>query len=216
MTSIAYTVIDAFSTTAFRGNPAAVITIPPSFELSDETLLAIAQEFNLPMTAFIYLNHGHDQSIATDSTFRLRWFNPRHEYHFCGHATLAAAHVLFSRSGWLGTKIREIAFTTLAGQLMAVKVGSGIELNFPAGEVLSVDDIYEGSISLRGSVVRAVGLKGGESIKAVGQGGGGDSFKHFMVVELEPSIQLKELRPDVICFVCARIMPHSNLLISLT
>ena len=207
MTSLTYTVIDAFTTTAFKGNPAAVIILPPSFELSDDTLLSVAQEFNLPMTAFTQLNHGDGPLIATDSAFRLRWFNTRHEYHFCGHATLAAAHVLFSRSEQSGENVHEITFTTLAGQLKARKIGSEIELNFPAGEVLSADDIYEGGISLRDSMVRAAGLKGEESIKAVGEGGGGDSFKHFMVVELDPSIQLKELRPDVTCFVRAHIIP---------
>jgi len=42
---------------------------------SNETLLAVAQEFNLPMTAVIPLNHAHDPFIVTDSAFRLRWFN---------------------------------------------------------------------------------------------------------------------------------------------
>lgn len=203
MTSLPYTVIDAFSTSAFRGNPAAVIVLPPSFELPDETLLAVAQEFNLPMTAFIHLDHAHDQSTVTDAAFRLRWFNTQHEYHFCGHATLAAAQVLFSSSEQLDANTQEIAFTTLAGELKARKIGSEIELNFPAGEVLLVDDIYEGGISLQNSVVRAVRLRGEESIRAIGVGGGGDSFKGFMVVELDPSTQLKELRPDVTCFVRA-------------
>lgn len=207
MTSLTYTVIDAFSNTAFKGNPAAIIVLPPSFELPDDTLLSIAQEFNLPMTAFIHLDHVDNPFISADSVFRLRWFNTRHEYHFCGHATLAAAHFLFSRYEELSGNIHEIVFTTLAGQLKAKKIGPEIELNFPAGEVLSVDDIYEGGISLRDSVVRAARLKGEESIKAVGEGGGGDSFKHFMVVELDPSIHLKELRPDVTCFVRAYITP---------
>jgi PhzF family phenazine biosynthesis protein len=207
MSALSYTVIDAFSTTAFRGNPAAVVVLPPSFELPDETLLVVAQEFNLPMTAFIHLNHVHDQSIATDSAFRLRWFNTQHEYHFCGHATLAAAHVLFSSPEQLDANTQEIDFTTLAGQLKAQKIGSEIELNFPAGEVLLVDDIYEGGISLRNSVVRAAGLRGEETIKAVGEGSGGNSFKGFMIVELDPSTQLKELRPDVTYFVRAHIIP---------
>ena len=207
MTALPYTVIDAFSTSAFRGNPAAVVILPPSFELPDETLLAVAQEFNLPMTAFIHLNHTHDQSTVTDAPFRLRWFNTEHEYHFCGHATLAAAQVLFSSSEQLGANTQEIAFTTLAGQLKAQKIGSEIELNFPAGEVLLVDDIDEGGISLRDSMVRAARLRGEESIKAVGEGGGGDSFKGFMVVELDSSTQLKEIKPDVTCFVRAYFRP---------
>jgi predicted PhzF superfamily epimerase YddE/YHI9 len=209
MTSLAYTVVDAFSTTAFRGNPAAVVILPPAFEVSDETLLAVAQEFNLPMTAFVYLNHTHDPSIATDSAFRLRWFNTSQEYHFCGHATLAAAHILFSRSEWAGANTHEITFTTLAGQLKACKVGPEIELNFPAGEVLLVDDVYEGEVSLRDAVMRAASLRDEKTIKAVGEGGGGYSFKHFMVVELETSTQLEELRPVVTCFVRAHI--HAGL-----
>ena len=206
MTALPYTVIDAFSISAFGGNPAVVVILPLSFELPDETLLAVAQEFNLPMTAFIHLNHAHDQSAGTDAAFHLRWFNTQHEYHFCGHATLAAAQVLFSSPEQLGANTQEITFATLAGELKARKIGSEIELNFPAGEVLLVDDIYEGGISLRNSVVRAAGLRGQESIKAVGEGGGGDSFKGFMVVELDPSTQLKQLRP-VTCFVRAYFRP---------
>src|SRR5258706_5088229 len=157
------------------------------------------------MTAFIHLDYTHDQSIVTDSAIRLRWFNTQHEYHFYGHATLAAAHVLFSSSEQLGANTHEIAFTMLAGQLKARKVGSEVELKFPAGEVLLVDDIYEGGISLRDSVVRAARLKGKESIKAVGEGGGGDSFKGFMVVGVDRATQIKDMKLDVKSFVRAKI-----------
>ena len=82
------TQVDAFASAAFAGNPAAVM--PLERWLDDATLQAIALENNLSETAFIVA----DASGAAD--FELRWFTPGCEVILCGHATLAAGHVLLT------------------------------------------------------------------------------------------------------------------------
>ena len=49
-------------------------------------MLQIAKELNLPETAFLHKN---------DSGYNLRWFTPKTEIELCGHATLAAAYILW-------------------------------------------------------------------------------------------------------------------------
>lgn len=80
--------VDAFSDHLFGGNPAAVVPVPEF--LSDTLMQRIAAENNLSETAFVV--------IRGRGKFDIRWFTPTQEVRLCGHATLAAAHVLF-RSG---------------------------------------------------------------------------------------------------------------------
>jgi PhzF family phenazine biosynthesis protein len=90
--------VDAFTDRLFAGNPAAVLILD---EWPDDTLMqAIAAENNLAETAFA-LRRGA-------SAFDLRWFTPAIEVPFCGHATLATAHVLATAYGVEG----EISFAT--------------------------------------------------------------------------------------------------------
>ncbi|MEG0517605.1 MAG: PhzF family phenazine biosynthesis protein [Bacteroidales bacterium] len=76
--------IDAFTEHVFKGNSACVVLL--SCELGDDVLLKIAAENNVAETAFI-LNKG--------GRIVLRWFTPDLEMDLCGHATLAAAYVVF-------------------------------------------------------------------------------------------------------------------------
>ena len=76
--------VDAFADKVFEGNPAAVI--PLDNWLDDSQLQAIALENNLSETAYM---------VAVAGGYELRWFTPTVEVDLCGHATLAAAHVLF-------------------------------------------------------------------------------------------------------------------------
>jgi PhzF family phenazine biosynthesis protein len=77
--------IDAFTDQALKGNPAAVM--PLKDWLPDATLQALAAENNLSETAFI-VPQGEDYAI--------RWFTPTQEVPLCGHATLAAGHVVLT------------------------------------------------------------------------------------------------------------------------
>jgi len=76
--------VDAFTDRLFGGNPAAVC--PLHAWLPDETMQAIAAENNLAETAFF---------VPEGAGYALRWFTPTVEVDLCGHATLAAGHVVF-------------------------------------------------------------------------------------------------------------------------
>jgi len=111
--------VDAFTSTPFAGNPAAVCVLPA---VRDERWMQdVAREMNLSETAFL---------VAEDTGYRLRWFTPVEEVALCGHATLAGAHVLWE-DGHLaaGAPAR---FHTLSGLLTAERRGDWIELDFPA------------------------------------------------------------------------------------
>ncbi|HEX5011626.1 MAG TPA: PhzF family phenazine biosynthesis protein [Planctomycetota bacterium] len=82
--------VDAFASQPFRGNPAAIV--PLRAPLPDTLLQDIAAENNLSETAYVRLDAG---SGTLQSPWPLRWFTPATEVDLCGHATLAAAWVLF-------------------------------------------------------------------------------------------------------------------------
>jgi len=110
--------VDAFATRAFEGNPAAVC--PLESWLDDGLLQAIAEENNLSETAFF---------VPSEKGFKLRWFTPVTEVDLCGHATLAAAHVIFEA---LGYDKPVITFETRSGDLFVKKNGKRLEMDFPA------------------------------------------------------------------------------------
>ncbi len=110
--------VDAFTSTPFRGNPAAVCVLETAQEATWMQL--VAREMNLSETAFI---------TKQEDGFNLRWFTPTTEVPLCGHATLASAHVLWTR-GHLAPDC-PAHFHTLSGLLVARKQGEWIELDFP-------------------------------------------------------------------------------------
>lgn len=56
----------------------------------------MSQQHNQSETAFF---------VANDNGFELRWFTTLGEINLCGHATLAAAHVIFEHLDYSGTTI---------------------------------------------------------------------------------------------------------------
>ncbi len=110
--------VDAFAEKSFEGNPAAVC--PLEEWLPDETLQAIASENNLSETAFF---------IPRDDCYDLRWFTPVSEVDLCGHATLASAHVVFSK---FKPNRSKIVFESRSGTLPVSRDGECLTLDFPA------------------------------------------------------------------------------------
>lgn len=110
--------IDAFTSRVFGGNPAAVV--PLATWLPDAVMQSIAAENNLAETAFF---------VARDDHYELRWFTPKVEVDLCGHATLATAHLLFSR---LTPDAQRVRFTTKSGWLAVSRDGSRLALDFPS------------------------------------------------------------------------------------
>ena len=111
--------VDAFTSSTFRGNPAAVV--PLESWLPKALLQNIALENNLAETAFFV--------PRDDGTFELRWFTPTQEAPICGHATLAAAWVMLNK---LNYALEHIVFhNSLAGELRVNQRGDKLELDFP-------------------------------------------------------------------------------------
>lgn len=120
-------VIDAFTDTPFKGNPAAVIVLPTTQWLSDELMQAIASENNLSETAFV--KQVTTAQSHLDSRFDIRWFSPMSEIDFCGHATLAASFVIFSANPALD---RITFYAQAVGDLAVTRAANGaFEMNFP-------------------------------------------------------------------------------------
>jgi PhzF family phenazine biosynthesis protein len=110
--------IDAFTDRLFGGNPAAVVPLEewPATPL----LQAIAAENNLSETAFF---------VREGEGYALRWFTPTTEVDLCGHATLAAAWVIFNR---LEPQRERVRFRTLrSGALTVTRAGDSLSMDFP-------------------------------------------------------------------------------------
>jgi len=125
--SLPYFQVDAFTNRVFGGNPAGVC--PLDRWLADEVLQRIAAENNLSETAFF---------VRGDGQYELRWLTPTVEVDLCGHATLAAAFVIFQELGFKGETIR---FQTKVGTLGASWDGDVITLDFPAWTAKRCDQV---------------------------------------------------------------------------
>ena len=125
MTSIPFFQVDAFAEKPLTGNPAAVM---PLERWIDDTLMqAIASENNLSETAFTV------PSEREDADYELRWFTPTSEVDLCGHATLAAGHVLIHS--------KPVRFATRrAGTLVVSRRDDLLELDMRAASLGEVDE----------------------------------------------------------------------------
>ncbi|MCX7636122.1 MAG: PhzF family phenazine biosynthesis protein, partial [Syntrophales bacterium] len=110
--------IDAFTSTLFQGNPAAVCPLPSW--LPDAVMQDIAAENNLSETAFL---------TGGDGCYELRWFTPRTEIDLCGHATLAAAFCVFS---FLEPGLGRVTFYTKSGPLLVEAKDDILWMDFPS------------------------------------------------------------------------------------
>ncbi|KAJ3103140.1 hypothetical protein HDU97_010348 [Phlyctochytrium planicorne] len=189
---VQFTIIDAFTTTIFGGNPASVIVLPPGSKYPSDTLLTkIAAEFNLSETAFLIQRDPKDHpevAQVTHPVFSLRWFTPRVEVDLCGHATLASAFKLLTEV--LKPAPDAVSFLTLSGVLTAKVVGSDergplICLDFPEKSVRDFDD--EEAL---GNLERAFGFTRNEFLYV----GRSDYSKEFdILVEVEPGKDIGNL-----------------------
>jgi PhzF family phenazine biosynthesis protein len=119
-------IVDSFTNTPFRGNPAGVCIVEA--ELSDARMLCIAQELNLSETAFI-------RPLQTSSTYSIRFFSPKMEIALCGHATLAAAKVMF-----VTHDLDEVHFINIQNLDLSAKAVEGhVVMEFPRYETQPSD-----------------------------------------------------------------------------
>lgn len=157
--------VDAFTDHPFSGNPAAICLLDN--ERNVDWMQAVAAEMNLSETAFL---------LEQDDGFSLRWFTPTTEVDLCGHATLAAAHVLWEQR--LLTPETEARFHTRSGLLLATHRNGVIELDFPATQA---EPVAEPS-----GLLAALGLDKGGIYS--------NRFDYLVVVDDEAVV--RTLRPD--------------------
>jgi len=122
LTSIPFFQVDAFAECPLSGNPAAVM--PLDRWLDGATMQAIAAENNLSETAFTV------PSDRDDADYDLRWFTPTSEVDLCGHATIAAGHVLIHTD--------PVRFSTRSGILAVTRRNQLLELDLPAARLSEV------------------------------------------------------------------------------
>ncbi len=158
--------VDSFTSVPFRGNPAGVCIL--ASQQPDEWMRSVATEMNLSETAFL---------LKEEDAYRLRWFTPRVEVSLCGHATLAAAHVLWESNREPRTK--QLTFHTVRGILKASYRDGWIELDFPA-HTLSEANPPDGLLKALG--VEAVGVR---------------QYSNSYLVEVENEAQLRSMAPDM-------------------
>jgi len=155
--------IDSFSDAVFKGNPAAVVPLQTWPE--DGILQNIASENNLSETAFFTFDGG---------VYHIRWFTPKEEVALCGHATLAAAFVIFE---YMDQSRQEVIFSSKSGDLKVSKAQEGLVMDFP------IWDFSE--ISNDGRVKTALGIAPRQLYSGT-----------YWTALLETEQQVRTLKPD--------------------
>ncbi|KZS91481.1 Diaminopimelate epimerase-like protein, partial [Sistotremastrum niveocremeum HHB9708] len=192
--ALPYTIVDAFTDTPFKGNPASVILFPPDTEIpASETLQLISREFNLAETAFL-TPRPEANSSTTTATYGLRWFTPAVEVPLCGHATLASAKFLFA-SGILADEVTQLHFLTLSGTLMATKLSDGkIELEFPGSDSVPLH-LKGGKPEALVAIRKAIKGCLGDEVEVLHiHVGTREKFEKFVLVEIDGSVDLQLIK----------------------
>jgi len=162
--SLPFYQVDAFTDEVFSGNPAGVCLLEDPLE--DQIMQQIAAENNLAETAF----------IRTDlSPYQIRWFTPTVEVDLCGHATLAAAHVLYSEKN----EGDDIRFQSLrSGELIVIKNGEHLTLDLPVDKIIP--------IGIKNEWIEAFGSPILEAYKG----------RTDLILRVENESIVKEIQPD--------------------
>ncbi|MGQ1787055.1 PhzF family phenazine biosynthesis protein [Saccharicrinis sp. GN24d3] len=121
--------VDAFADELFKGNPAAIVKL--NKWLDEDLMQKIASENNLAETGFI---------APVDNKLHIRWFTPTTEVDLCGHATLAAAHILFTHEDFEGD---QVIFHSKSGILKVDNNFEYLTLDFPVDTIQQVNQLPE-------------------------------------------------------------------------
>lgn len=165
-------VVDAFTDRPFAGNPAAVCLLRDAADAG--WMQRVAAEMRHSETAFV---RPVDDPAAD---FELRWFTPLVEVALCGHATLGAAHALYTTGA--AAPGRPIRFRTLrSGVLTVERDGPGtLSMDFPACPPRPVE-VPEGLAEALGVPVGAAGR----------------TDQNDLLVEVADEETVRRLAPDV-------------------
>jgi PhzF family phenazine biosynthesis protein len=159
--------IDSFTSEMFKGNPAAVCLVETA--VSETGMLSIAAEIGFSETAFI-------NRIKNDE-YGIRFFTPKEEIALCGHATLAAAKIVFEL-----TALEQLIFINKDGIRLPIDKADGkIRMQFPAYDV--------SGMGLPATLLQALGIQ--HALYT-----GYNKEINCLVIEIESSEQLQALKPD--------------------
>lgn len=170
--------VDSFTTEKFKGNPAAVCI--PDQDLAADTMQQIAREIGFSETAFI-------QQVA-NNVYNIRFFTPKIEIPLCGHATLAAAKIIFDNSS--PDSIQFINCNNV--ELPVAKDGNKIRMQFP---VYDTEEVAVPQKMLDALGISAIVAKRYSAINKI------------IMVEINSAGELAGLRPDF----NALIQSHSGI-----
>jgi len=166
-------IVDSFTNEAFKGNPAAVCF--PEQVLSEWQMLKIAAEFGFSETAFV-------QETERAEACTIRFFSPKKEIPLCGHATLAAAKVLFN-----STTENEVSFTTVQNiELLVKRRGEDLEMSFPVYDTVAA--------TVPDALLQALGI---DEINNTAY----SPNNKIILLEISDAELLKKLDPDYIALV---------------
>lgn len=130
----------AFSADPAGGNPAGVVL--DASGMNEKAMLAVAADLGYSESAFLTERTG-------EGAYTIRYFSPKAEVPFCGHATVATALALAERDG-----PGELEFATAAGPVPVSVVREGGELRAtltsvaPAVEETAAADLAEALAAL--------------------------------------------------------------------
>lgn len=160
-------IVDAFTDEAFKGNPAGICILEENID--EDMMQAIAMELNLSETAFV-------KKIG-ESNYSIRYFSPKMEIPFCGHATLGSSKVILDKNN-----LETVTFHTKNGlQISSIVEDEYITMEFPVYET------QEESISLK--MLKALGLQKIENARYAVE-------PKMLLIEISSSKELFDLEPN--------------------
>ncbi len=158
--------VDAFTSEAFKGNPAGVCILKK--EMPDEWMQNIAMEMNLSETAFVF---------PGDKSWMIRYFTPAAEIPLCGHATLSSAHIMYETG--IAAHDQEIIFNSKAGMLEMRYSEEWIIMNLPA--------YYSHPVSVPAETEKIIGTNPSEMYR---------TDHGWILILLEDENAVKGMKPD--------------------
>jgi len=134
-------------------------------------MLSIAKELGLSETAFVLL-------LNDQNKYSIRYFSPKKEIPLCGHATLAASKILFTKN----KELNNITFVNIQDlNLLIERAGDQIKMEFPLYDTKPAEAPPQ--------MLQALGLK--EIVNSVY-----NAETNILMLEIKDSVLLSELKPD--------------------
>ena len=175
-------VVDAFVTKyPFSGNPASVCIL--DCWKSDSWMQAVANEMNHSETAFV-LKHKNG--------FDIRYFTPSTEVPLCGHATLAAAFILWNEGAVAQSE--SIVFYAKGGTLKLKKEKDSIQMDFPTSSFQKIK--YSDQAVLNTLSIKPLSVSKSEN---------------DIVFELKNEYEIENYKPD---FHSMKLLPYRMIILT--